>query len=464
MNRPFDFSAQAREERATDPALLASALALMYDRAIRTGWELDMPCRQEHGGAFLARIAELLQALKQQPTPEEISSWEQSLTTYLAEGAQRDPAPRLAVALELADEMSGLAGGFVLQFSFIPEENPAALLDSGAAPDQLLQVRGVLRLPCLPSFLGEQVRLLGNILRALGQRHLGAEDLEGWRASFAPLLPEWFAQSANACLQVQFASLDPAIGLAGGIDLEVSRIFASIESHYQRWSRTREGPLFGEHPDAMALNVAACLGEAAAAPVLDVGAGTGRNSLALARLGHPVDALELTVVLTEQLDAAVEAEGLPVRVLQGDIFDAELALPPSSYRLVLLSEVIASHFRSVDELRRLLIRACELLAPGGMLLFDVFLADPDFEPSAAAREMSQLYWCWLLTPTELQQALAGLPLVLVADEAVLDYERTHLPPELWPPTRWYVQWTSGRNLFPVVGRPPVERHWLLCRR
>ena len=57
--------------------------------------------------------------------------------------------------------------------------------------------------------------------------------------------------------------------------------------------------------------------------VLDVGAGTGFLSLAAARLGHRVTALDLSAAMLARLRAAAEAEGLAVEVVE-----AEAQSPP----------------------------------------------------------------------------------------------------------------------------------------
>lgn len=57
-------------------------------------------------------------------------------------------------------------------------------------------------------------------------------------------------------------------------------------------------------------------------PVLDVGAGTGRVSLDLARAGHPVIALDSDEELVQELQR--RGEGLPVRTLRADARDFTL--------------------------------------------------------------------------------------------------------------------------------------------
>jgi 16S rRNA A1518/A1519 N6-dimethyltransferase RsmA/KsgA/DIM1 with predicted DNA glycosylase/AP lyase activity len=71
-----------------------------------------------------------------------------------------------------------------------------------------------------------------------------------------------------------------------------------------------------KYPDAKVLDIAAQLGDPVSAPILDVGAGTGRNTLPLARLGNPVDVVELTPEFTEQIQAVATAEGLAINITQ----------------------------------------------------------------------------------------------------------------------------------------------------
>lgn len=60
------------------------------------------------------------------------------------------------------------------------------------------------------------------------------------------------------------------------------------------------------------------LAERRGSPILDVGAGTGRVALDLARAGHEVTAIDVDDELLEQLRARAAAEGLDVRTLVAD--------------------------------------------------------------------------------------------------------------------------------------------------
>ena len=64
------------------------------------------------------------------------------------------------------------------------------------------------------------------------------------------------------------------------------------------------------------------------------------------------------------------------------------------------------------------------------------------------------------------EALVDLPLRVIGDDSVYDYEKAHLPAAAWPPTGWFEAWTRGWSIFPFTdGRtPPVEMRWLLMER
>ena len=165
----------------------------------------------------------------------------------------------------------------------------------------------------------------------------------------------------------------------------------------------------------------------------------------------------------EREDAA--KEGLPVRVLEANLFEPSLGVEPGQYRVLLLAEVVASHFRTLGELRGLFQIAAKLLPTGGLLVFSAFLCSDGYKPDDLAREMSQVLWCNLFTRRELQDALADEPLQLVSDESVLAFEKAHLPADEWPPTGWFEAWTGGQDLFDLpAGKPPMELRWLVYRK
>lgn len=60
----------------------------------------------------------------------------------------------------------------------------------------------------------------------------------------------------------------------------------------------------------------------------------------------------------------------------------------------------------------------------------------------------------MFTRDEMATAAAGLPLTLLADDSVHDYEKEHLPEGAWPPTPWYPNWTAGQDVFDLQRQRP----------
>ena len=96
---------------------------------------------------------------------------------------------------------------------------------------------------------------------------------------------------------------------------------------------------------------------------------------------------------------------------------------------------------------------------------NIFLAKDGYEPNAAVRQLGQQVYTSIFTRTELATALSGLPLDLVSDDSVVEYERANLPAGTWPPTRWYERWASGQDVFELErDASPIEMRWLAFRR
>jgi SAM-dependent methyltransferase len=320
---------------------------------------------------------------------------------------------------------------------------------------------GQLVLPAAPSLAAHFAETLREVFAALG-RVFSEEDSEHLRKVLASKLEAAFTISPYARVVVDYET-EPAPSTALSYDVHV--VGASIESEYQSWVENRTPPYFGVHPDAKIVACARSLGAPADVPVLDVGAGTGRNTLPLAREGFRTDAVELAPALASILRAEAEKENLPVRVFEANALARDLGLPERHYRLVCMAELIASHLRSVDEIRALFENAAKSLAGGGLLVFNAFVAKDGYRPDAMARELSQVFWCNLFTKAELTLAMQGLPFDLVSDESTHDFEAEHQPADGWPPTAWFVDWARGLDLFDLPGGlAPMDLRWLVYRR
>lgn len=323
--------------------------------------------------------------------------------------------------------------------------------------ERRMACEGKVTFPAVPSMVDDYTSRCEQLFAALGRKFNDAER-DQLRKIVLEQLQEAFRQSPRSHITVSWQA-----PVSGPLNYVVTPQHASLEQTYESWVQTRKPPYFGTEPDAKVLATAKQLGEPAQCRVLDIGAGTGRNALALARRGHPVDAVELTPKFAEILGQAAQAESLNVRVICKDVFQARDALH-GPYRFILLSEVV-SDFRSVNQLRQLFELASQCLAPNGLLLINAFVAQPHYSADDAAREFAQQVYSSFFTPGEIDRALSGLPLASVSNESVFDFEKAHLPAHGWPPTGWYPHWVTGLDAFDVPSDDsPIALRWLVYRK
>ncbi len=322
---------------------------------------------------------------------------------------------------------------------------------------QRIAITGSLKIPAVPALLDHYLQTCSAIFEAAG-RQLASGEIESVRSLLSEKLRQAYEGSGRSKIVISFEA-ESACPLGYAIEHDIS----TIADAYERWIGTSESPLFGSHPDARVLNLALELQDPGLSPVLDLGAGTGRNALALAARGHPVDAVEITPKFAEILAADAARRQLPIRVIVKDVFKSAHDLR-RDYRLFFASEV-APDFRGTSELRSLFELASEVLAEGGILLFNIHLAHQGFTPERAAREFAQQCYSALFTPSEVEDAAAGLPLEFIANDSVHGYEQEHLPKQAWPPTPWFINWVSGLDVYDVESQQcPVELRWLTYRR
>lgn len=323
---------------------------------------------------------------------------------------------------------------------------------------------GQVTLPAVPAMLEEYVSLCNNIFTALGRKFSSAE-LDHLRSLLAKELANAFSASNRSNIVISY---EAPIGTV--LNYHIQPQATSLAETYDNWVATRKAPLFGTNPDARVWALSTEMDDPRAARVLDIGAGTGRNALALARRGHPVDAVELTPKFAEILRTEVYKHLLDVQVLDRDIFDTLEDLQ-KDYQLIILSEVTPD-FRTPQQLRAVFELAAECLGPSGKLVFNVFMPRPGrlsdhavSELADAARELAQQVYAGIFTGEEIDTASAGLPLRLMTNDSVYDYEKANLPPGHWPPTGWYADWVSGLDIFDVPReQSPVEMRWLVYQK
>lgn len=305
--------------------------------------------------------------------------------------------------------------------------------------------------------LDEYVKMCSNIFAGVG-RQFNDEELAHLRTVLQNQLAEAYSISHRSNIVVSYnAPVGPTL------HYQVNARWFTVAEAYENWIATREPPLFGTEPDARVWALANEAPDARSHPVLDIGAGTGRNALALARRGHPVDVVELTPKFAEIIRSQAWAENLDLRVIVRNVFETTDDLR-QDYQLILLSEVV-SDFRTTQQLRGLFELAAKCLAPGARLVFNAFLPRHGYELEDAAREFGQQAYTSMFSRQEVSTACEGLPLELVADDSVYEYEQANLPTGAWPPTSWYADWVSGLDVFPVGrDKSPIEMRWLVFRK
>ena len=318
-------------------------------------------------------------------------------------------------------------------------------------------VTGQITLPAVPGMIDEYVTMCDNLFAAVGRRFT-AEQLADAKTVLEGQLAQAYAASQRSNIVISF---NAPIGTV--LNYHVKPEWWTVEGTYENWIATREPPLFGTEPDARVWALANEAADPTTHRVLDIGAGTGRNALALARRGHPVDVVEMTAKFADMIRSDAERESLDVRVIQRDVFSTMDDLR-QDYQLILLSEVV-SDFRTTQQLRGMFELAAQCLAPGGRLVFNAFLARHGYTPDNAARELGQQMYTSIFTRHEMSTAAAELPLELVADDSVYEYEKAHLPDGAWPPTGWYAEWVSGLDVFDVEREKcPIEMRWLVYQK
>ncbi len=138
---------------------------------------------------------------------------------------------------------------------------------------------------------------------------------------------------------------------------------------------------------------------------LDIAAGAGRHTIALARRGLSVDAVDISwsgLRLAQQ--RAIEANLIPGRQIHFIVADVERPwLPYGCYEVILVALFL---YRPLFPLIK------DRLAPGGWLVYETFIADP--ETALAGHSMRREF---LLERNELKDAFS--------DFEILFYDESH---------------------------------------
>jgi len=325
--------------------------------------------------------------------------------------------------------------------------------------DHMTVMSGTVEFPSLPGLLDHASQRVLELFAGFG-RTFSPDEVNTLRKLLGRALDEGYRKSSDSRVVVQVVAPE-----GKSANYEIGVRYLTAEERYVVMASKRPPPLFGKTPDAMVLNMAATLGEPSQVPTLDVGAGTGRNAIALAQRGHPVTAVESLPRFAQELRAAADDGKLPVSVVAQDFLSSETVLESASYRLAVVAEVF-THFRKIESVRTAFSKLADALSPGGVVVANCFVPEHWYKPEPLARQVGEMSWSCFYTASELEFITSELPFEKITDVSALDYEREHLSPADWPPTPWFEDWANGRNVFETNPgmSAPIELRWLVFRR
>ena len=120
----------------------------------------------------------------------------------------------------------------------------------------------------------------------------------------------------------------------------------------------------------------------AGARVVDIGAGSGRNTLFLARNGFQVDAIDSCAAGINELNEYATAQMLPVRAMVYDIRISDLQL--GGYDLILCTYTL--HYLTPERATSLLTHARQHTTPGSFHLIGAIIIGGDFSRESSANQ------------------------------------------------------------------------------
>jgi SAM-dependent methyltransferase len=144
------------------------------------------------------------------------------------------------------------------------------------------------------------------------------------------------------------------------------------------------------------------LAAAAAGPVLDLGCGTGRVALHLARRGASVDAVDLEGALISELERRAGLEDLRIGTYVQDV--RELALGRREFTLAVAAMQLIQLLDDAAQRRRALERIAAHLAPGGVVAIAIVEDVPEGEASGESQPLPDVReldgWLYSSLPLE----------------------------------------------------------------
>ncbi|HRI55927.1 MAG: methyltransferase domain-containing protein [Anaerolinea sp.] len=133
------------------------------------------------------------------------------------------------------------------------------------------------------------------------------------------------------------------------------------------------------------------LAERTGGPLLELGCGTGRLLLPLARAGFDITGVDMSPRMLEVAQAKVDEAGLgeQITLVQADMREVQL---PQQYRLAFIAINSFMHLLTLEDQLAALRAWRRLLSPGGLLVIDVDNPDPRHLLEADGRLDMQGSW------------------------------------------------------------------------
>lgn len=179
-----------------------------------------------------------------------------------------------------------------------------------------------------------------------------------------------------------------------------------------------------------ALEIGYCAQFAHGKRILDVGIGTGRASLPLARQGYDVTGIDSSKAMLDE--TARQAGAIPIHLLEGDVRD--LPVPDATFDTVMALNVM-THFPNWHEiLEHWVSKAVE----GGRIIFDVYSLDHNC--AATGQDIQEKD----LLPNE--QNFAAFNLRIKVEDLIAEADRQGLTVKAVVPYRTFMTGTDS-NLF-----------------
>ena len=148
-----------------------------------------------------------------------------------------------------------------------------------------------------------------------------------------------------------------------------------LEEYYNSYNE--EGRLLSQHGQVEYLTtmkyIRECLSEISEPTILEVGAGTGRYSVTLAKQGYQVTAVELIPHNLEFLKSKLDGSE-PVTAIQGNALDLSV-FPNASFSLTMLLGPMYHLYTREDKVKAL-AEAVRVTKPGGYILVAYCMNEP----------------------------------------------------------------------------------------